>query len=97
MHSRNFRTFDPAQARVILLDAGDTVLPSFPQPLQRRVHRDLRRLHLAFLTGFKNRVATVASWTVAFLGRGRPERTITEEQVFGRTRELDARPERICR
>jgi NADH dehydrogenase len=45
-------------------------------------------VHLAFLTGFKNRVATLASWTVAFLGRGRPERTITEQQVFARTRSL---------
>ena len=45
-------------------------------------------IHLAFLTGFKNRVATLASWTVAFLGRGRPERTITEQQVFARTRPL---------
>jgi len=45
-------------------------------------------IHLAFLTGFKNRVATLASWTVAFLGRGRPERTITEQQVFARTRSL---------
>jgi len=43
-------------------------------------------VHLAFLTGFKNRVATLASWTVAFLGRGRPERTITEQEVFARTR-----------
>jgi NADH dehydrogenase len=243
---RNFRRFNPAQARVILLDAGDTVLPSFPEPLRRRAQRDLERLgieivlaarvtgvdedgldlvrpdgstgrieartkvwaagvkasalgarlgeqsgaavdpsgrvvvladctlpghpevfvvgdlmslnhlsgvaevamqsgrhaartivrrlrgddptcefryrdlgtmatisrfravawfgpvrlggpvawllwlviHLAFLTGFKNRVATLASWTVAFLGRGRPERTITEQQVFARTRSL---------
>jgi NADH:quinone reductase (non-electrogenic) len=38
-------------------------------------------VHLAFLTGFKNRVATLARWTIAFLGRGRPERTITEQQV----------------
>ncbi|MBV9049103.1 MAG: NAD(P)/FAD-dependent oxidoreductase, partial [Solirubrobacterales bacterium] len=45
-------------------------------------------IHLAFLTGFKNRVATLAGWTVAFLGRGRPERTITEQQVFARTRSL---------
>ena len=45
-------------------------------------------IHLAFLAGFKNRVATLASWTVAFLGRGRPERTITEQQVFARTRSL---------
>ena len=240
----NFRAFDPAQARVILLDAVDTVLPTFPESLRRRAHRDLRRLgvdtqlgttvtgvdeygldvirldgsagrieartkvwaagvkasalggrlaelsgaamdrsgrvavlsdctlpghpevfvigdlmslhnlpgvaevamqsgrhaartiarrlrgegtmrefryhdlgtmatvsrfravawvgpirvggvvawllwlvvHLAFLTGFKNRVATLARWTIAFLGRGRPERTITEQQVFARTR-----------
>jgi NADH dehydrogenase len=47
-------------------------------------------VHLAFLTGFKNRVATLARWTIAFLGRGRPERTITEQQVFARTRSLEA-------
>jgi NADH:quinone reductase (non-electrogenic) len=47
-------------------------------------------VHLAFLTGFKNRVATLARWTIAFLGRGRPERTITEQQVFARTRRLEA-------
>ena len=245
---RNFRTFDPAQARVILLDAANTVLPTFPDSLRRRAHRDLRRLgvetrlgtkvtgvdengldvvcpdgssgrieartkvwaagvkasalgarlaeksgaavdrsgrvavlpdctlpghpevfvigdlmsldglpgvaevamqsgrhasrtivrrlrgqhtmrefryydlgtmatvsrfravawlgplrvggavawllwlvvHLAFLTGFKNRVATLVRWAIAFLGRGRPERTITERQVFARTR----KPER---
>ena len=244
---RNFRTFDPAQARVILLDAGDTVLPTFPESLRRRAHRDLRRLgvetrlgtkvtgvdengldvvcpdgssgrieartkvwaagvkasalgarlaeksgaavdrsgrvavlpdctlpghpevfvigdlmslnglpgvaevamqsgrhaartivrrlrgedtmrefryhdlgtmatvsrfravawlgplrvggavawllwlvvHLAFLTGFKNRVATLVRWAIAFLGRGRPERTITEQQVFARTRKSE--------
>ncbi|MBV9415945.1 MAG: NAD(P)/FAD-dependent oxidoreductase, partial [Solirubrobacterales bacterium] len=45
-------------------------------------------VHLAFLTGFKNRVSTLARWTIAFLGRGRPERTITEQQVFARTRGL---------
>jgi NADH:ubiquinone reductase (H+-translocating) len=45
-------------------------------------------VHLAFLTGFKNRVATLARWAIAFLGRGRPERTITEQQVFARTRNV---------
>jgi len=33
-------------------------------------------------------VSTLARWTIAFLGRGRPERTITEQQVFARTRGL---------
>jgi NADH:ubiquinone reductase (H+-translocating) len=41
-------------------------------------------VHLAFLTGFKNRIATVASWMVAFIGRGRPERAITTNQALGR-------------
>jgi NADH dehydrogenase len=43
-------------------------------------------VHLVFLTGFKNRFAAVLSWGVAFLGRGRRQRTITEQQVFARTR-----------
>ena len=42
-------------------------------------------VHLAFLTGFKNRIAAVANWAVALLGRGRRQRTITERQVFART------------
>jgi hypothetical protein len=32
---------------------------------------------------------TLARWTIAFLGHGRPERTITEQQVFARTRTLE--------
>ncbi len=41
-------------------------------------------VHLAFLTGFKNRIAAVANWTVAFLGHGRRQRTITKQEVFAR-------------
>jgi NADH dehydrogenase len=43
-------------------------------------------VHLTFLTGFKNRVSVLANWGVAFLGRGRAERTITLRQALGRTR-----------
>src|SRR5213079_3349003 len=42
-------------------------------------------VHLIFLTGFKNRFAAVLNWGVAFLGRTRRQRTITEQQVFART------------
>lgn len=52
-------------------------------------------VHLAFLTGFKNRVATVARWAIAFLGRGRPERTITEQQVFVQTRQPEPAAQEI--
>jgi NADH dehydrogenase len=37
-------------------------------------------VHLLFLTGFKNRVATVFNWAIAFVGRGRPQRAITNRQ-----------------
>ncbi|HEY5316990.1 MAG TPA: NAD(P)/FAD-dependent oxidoreductase [Solirubrobacteraceae bacterium] len=41
-------------------------------------------VHLAFLTGFKNRVTTVFHWMVSFIGRGRAERTITMQQFLAR-------------
>jgi NADH dehydrogenase len=41
-------------------------------------------VHLTFLTGFKNRLSTLANWTVAFLGRGRRQRTITKQQTLAR-------------
>jgi NADH:ubiquinone reductase (H+-translocating) len=47
-------------------------------------------VHLTFLTGFKNRVSALASWIVAFLGRGRRQRTITKQQVLARTRALES-------
>lgn len=42
-------------------------------------------VHLVYITGFKNRVTAVLHWLVSFLGRGRSERTATEQQIFGRT------------
>jgi NADH dehydrogenase len=41
-------------------------------------------VHLLYLTGFKNRVSALGHWAVSFIGRGRSERTSTEQQVFGR-------------
>ncbi|HEX4431706.1 MAG TPA: NAD(P)/FAD-dependent oxidoreductase [Frankiaceae bacterium] len=41
-------------------------------------------VHLTFLTGFKNRVATVFNWFIAFIGHGRPQRAITQQQVDAR-------------
>jgi NADH:ubiquinone reductase (H+-translocating) len=49
-------------------------------------------VHLAFMTGFKNRLSAIANWTVAFLGRGRRQRTITKQQTLARTRELEEAP-----
>ncbi|MCW3014447.1 MAG: FAD-dependent pyridine nucleotide-disulfide oxidoreductase [Solirubrobacterales bacterium] len=41
-------------------------------------------VHLLALIGFENRVAVLFSWTVAFLGRGRPHRAITAREAFAR-------------
>jgi NADH dehydrogenase len=42
-------------------------------------------VHLVYIIGFKSRITTLLHWTVSFLGRGRSERTVTEQQVFART------------
>ncbi len=41
-------------------------------------------VHLFYVTGFKNQFTAVMHWAVSFLGRGRSERTATEQQIFGR-------------
>ena len=41
-------------------------------------------MHLFYITGFKNRVTAVLHWFISFLGRGRSERTSTEQQIFAR-------------
>lgn len=42
-------------------------------------------VHLVYITGFKNRLTAVLHWFVSFLGRGRSERTSTEQQIFARS------------
>lgn len=41
-------------------------------------------VHLVYIIGFKTQVTTLLHWAVSFVGRDRDERTITEQQVFGR-------------
>jgi NADH dehydrogenase len=40
-------------------------------------------VHLAFLTGFGNRLSTILKWTRAFIGRGRPEREFSVMHTGG--------------
>ena len=47
----NFRSFDPTQARIVLLDGLDTVLASYPERLRRRAQRDLERLGVELRLG----------------------------------------------
>ena len=41
-------------------------------------------VHLLYLIGFKTRVTTLLHWAISFVGRGRTERVVTEQQVFAR-------------
>lgn len=49
--ARDFRNIDPTQARVILLEAGPRILPSFSPPMTTRAERDLERLGVQVRTG----------------------------------------------
>lgn len=57
-------------------------------------------VHLFYIIGFKSQVTMLLHWAVTFLGRDRAQRTITEQQVFGRlAMEKDSRalPEALGR
>jgi NADH dehydrogenase len=49
--AREFRAFDPARARIVLLEATDRLLLSFPPPLSERARRSLERLGVEVRTG----------------------------------------------
>jgi NADH dehydrogenase FAD-containing subunit len=49
----DFRRINPAQARVVLLEAGPRVLASFPKSLSERAARDLAQLGVEVRTGSK--------------------------------------------
>lgn len=42
-------------------------------------------VHLVYITGFKNRITALLHWAISFIGRGRQERTTTEQQIFARS------------
>jgi len=48
--SRDFRAIDPSMARVLLVEAGPRILPSFPEALSAKAERQLRRLGVEIRT-----------------------------------------------
>src|ERR1700726_3977479 len=70
----NFRRIDPSKSAIILLDAGDRVLPTFAEPLSRRVTRRLTKLGVKVLTGVK--VETVDEQGVVAGGTRIPSATV---------------------
>src|SRR5215831_11488715 len=49
----NFHRIDPSKSTIILLDAGNRVLPTFAEALSRRVTRRLTKLGVKVMTGVK--------------------------------------------
>jgi NADH dehydrogenase len=49
--SKDFRTFDPREARVILLEGGDRILATYPPDLSARAAQALERLGVEVRTG----------------------------------------------
>lgn len=49
--ARDFRHIDPRAARIILIEAGPHVLPTFPETLSRNAERQLERLGVEVRTG----------------------------------------------
>ena len=70
----NFRRIDPAKSTIILLDAGNRVLPTFAEVLSRRVTRRLTKLGVKVMTGVK--VETVDEQGVVAGGSRIPSATV---------------------
>jgi NADH:ubiquinone reductase (H+-translocating) len=49
--ARDFDTIDPAQARIMLIEAGPRLLAAFPEKLSRHARTDLERLGVEVLAG----------------------------------------------
>jgi len=70
----NFRRIDPGKASIILLDAGNRVLPTFAEAVSRKVARRLTKLGVKVMTGVK--VETVDDQGVVAGGSRIPSATV---------------------
>jgi NADH:ubiquinone reductase (H+-translocating) len=68
---RDFRRIDPAQARVLLVDGAERVLPQFPEPLSAKAQRSLEKLGVTLMHG--RHVVAVGPDAVVIEGRGSAE------------------------
>jgi putative oxidoreductase len=63
--TREFRTFDPAAARIVLVQAADRVLPTFPPSLSNAAERSLAALGVEVLTSRKVKTVDASGADVA--------------------------------
>jgi len=73
MH-KDFRRFDPADARVVLVQSAPRILPTFPESLSRIAQRSLEQLGVEVYTG--RPVDTIDHAGVSVRGEHIPARTV---------------------
>jgi NADH:ubiquinone reductase (H+-translocating) len=78
---RDFRTIEPRQARILLVEAADRVLTSFPPTLSAKAERSLRRLGVTVLTG-RSVVGIDAAGVMLEGGDGGAERIASRAVVW---------------
>jgi NADH dehydrogenase/putative oxidoreductase len=71
---KDFRRFDPAAARVVLVQAGARILPAFPEALSETARRSLEKLGIEVLTG--SRVEAIDELGVTVNGKRIAARTV---------------------
>ena len=71
---KEFRTFDPAEAQVILVQSGPRLLPAFPESLSSIAQRSLENLGVEVLLG--SRVEAIDAEGVAVSGKRIAARTV---------------------
>jgi NADH:ubiquinone reductase (H+-translocating) len=78
---RDFRTIDPRRARILLIEAADRVLTSFPPSLSAKAERSLQRLGVTVLK--KRTVVGIDAAAVTLEGRDSgPERIASRAVVW---------------
>jgi NADH dehydrogenase/putative oxidoreductase len=71
---KEFRNFDPASARILLVQAGPRLLPTFPEALSRETRRSLEKLGVEVLV--ESRVEAIDDAGVMVSGKRIPARTV---------------------
>jgi NADH dehydrogenase len=78
---RDFRAIDPRRARILLVEADDRVLTSFPPSLSAKAERSLQRLGVTVLTG-RTVVGVDPEGVTLAGGDGREERIASRAVVW---------------
>jgi NADH dehydrogenase len=75
----DFRSIDPSSARIILVEATGSILPSYPRKLSAAAHRMLLRLHVAVRT---SAAVTRVEQDSVTLRQGDAEETISTRTIL---------------